>query len=112
MNDIKINTESFAVLDKTHKAIINLVKDVSYKIFPLYVKYYVESEPVIILYYKGKFIEKGELDLGVNLKTMPKDFIFRDADYMKDGKIKYSTKVDAFTDISSLIKNILQEFNK
>lgn len=107
-DNIKTNPETLELLQKAHNIITDVYKDISFRVFPIYVKYYFDLKPVLIIYFKGKFIEKGELDIGVNLEAIPDIKGFRDASYMKDGKIKYSILINASNYSGDLIRQIVR----
>lgn len=64
--------------------------------------------PVLIIFFKGKFAGRGELDLGINIESMPTISGFRDAGYMKDNKIKYSILLSRLNYSEDLIRQIIK----
>lgn len=107
LNDIKVNCETLELLQKVHHNIVNSDKNIDFKIFPIYIKYYINLRPVAIIYFKGKFVEKGALDLGINLDSIPAIDGFREAGYMKDVKINFSITINDLNYSDALVKTIL-----
>ena len=99
--------ESFETL---HNFITSLSKKIAFRVFPIYVSYSIEDKVIALIYYKNRNKHSGALDVGLNLKELPKDKGFIDAAYMKQRGITFSTRVFTVLDAKSIepeIRDIL-----
>jgi len=100
--------EIFQVL---HKLILSLNKKVNFRIFPIYITYHLKDKNIALIYYKGKFVNDGGLDIGLNLKGNPTSNKFIKAEYMHYPGITHSTKIKKLRDIDlnriKVIKSII-----
>jgi hypothetical protein len=95
---------SWKLLQQIHKAILSTSKDIEYRIFPIYIRYDDGERNVALLYYKGKHMESGEFDLGLNIGTTRRPKGFDNGEHMKYPGINCSIKLSVS---SSLTKQLL-----
>jgi hypothetical protein len=64
------------LLHELHNALLSTAKNVEYRIFPIYIRYADVDKNIALLYYKGKHLKPGELELGLNIGEIkrPKGF--------------------------------------
>ncbi len=78
------------LVGKIHFAIILVDKNIMFRVFPLYIRYSKNDKVIAILFFSGKFVNSGELVMGLNLDKKPKLTGFKDAKFMKDSNLTYS----------------------
>ena len=101
----RINWE---ILQKTHHAILSLDKNIKFRIFPIYIQYSKGERLIAVLYYRGKFVNSDEVDLGLNLNHPPKLKELKDASYMKYANINYSCILKNTPGIDKLLSKIIK----
>ena len=98
---------AFKIFIKLHKLILSLNKQINFRVFPIYVRYSLGEKNIALIYFKGKFITGGLLDLGLNLDQRPEVKEFIEAVHMHYPGISYSIKLKNLKDITpSVIKTI------
>lgn len=112
LKNIITNKETLNFISKVHEKIINSDEGITFKIFPLYIKYFLNEKVIASIYYKkGKTLNEGEIDIGLNLKERPEIEGCKDAKYMKDVNINFSflfnSKKYSEDKLSNLIKLML-----
>lgn len=78
------------LIRQIHLAILSLDKRIIFRVFPIYIRYSKNDKVIAVLFLKGKFVNLGELVLGLNLDKNPKLKELKDAKYMKDSNLTYS----------------------
>ena len=78
------------LVGKIHSAIMLVDKNLMFRVFPIYIRYSKNDKVIAVLFFKGKFVNLGELVLGLNLDKNPKLNELKDAKYMKDSNLTYS----------------------
>ena len=81
------------LVGKIHSVIMLADKNLMFRVFPIYIRYSKNDKVIAILYFKGKFVNSGELVLGLNLDKNPKLKELKDAKYMKDSNITYNYSI-------------------
>ncbi len=89
-----------------HSKIISADKNIMFRVFPLYIRYSKNDKVVVVLFLKGKFVDKGKLVLGLNLDKKPEFKGFKDAKYMSDSNLTYSYSFKESSDLSIINKII------
>ena len=59
------------LVGKIHFAIILVDKNIMFRVFPLYIRYSKNDKVIAILFFSGKFVNSGELVMGLNLDKKP-----------------------------------------
>jgi hypothetical protein len=109
LRDVVSKCDNSEIVEKVHFQILSFNKKITFRIFPIYIKYFLEDKVVGIIYFKGKFVNPKKLVLGFNLSTKPKLVGFKNAGFMKDPNITYSIVLDDNTsdkNIKEIIKLI------
>ena len=98
---------SWKLLQQLHKTILSTSKKVEYRIFPIYIRYDNGERTVALLYFKGKHIETGEVDLGLNIGSagLPKNF--DDGERMKYPGINCSIKLDISNSLTKQLQDAI-----
>src|SRR3989344_8739327 len=91
--------DRWPIFEKLHKVILSASPDIKFRIFPIYVSYYLEDDNIAIVYVGGKFTSADQLDAGFNFKEKPKKLSFVNATHMKYPGITYSIKLNSPNDI-------------
>ncbi len=95
------------IFEELHLFILSLNPKITYRIFTIYVTYYLGEEIIAIAFFRGKFVLDCQLDVGFALMEKPKISNFTDAKYMKYPGINYSIKLNNRADITKeVIKTI------
>jgi len=101
--------DKWSTFDKLHRIILSVKRGIEYRIFPIYVSYFLGDNMVAVAYYRGKFRSDGKrggkldsklLDAGFALKKKPKISGFVSAKHMKYPGITYSIKLGSPNDIT------------
>jgi len=92
------------LLSQIHKKILSIGKNVSFRIFPIYIRYVKGEHIIAILYYN----KKNFLDLGLNISKDTIDSKFKRADYMHYPGINYSIRINKISDLSNKVINFLK----
>lgn len=99
--------DKWLIFNKLHQFIMALSPKIEYRLCTVYVRYMLEDNVVAIVYFHGKFVSKGELDIGFAFNEKPKYSNFINAKYMNYPNINYSIKLKNIDDIvKKLIKTI------
>lgn len=103
-NDLK-NTlgNRWELFRRLHRLILSLDKGITVHVFPIYIVYCLGEKNIALIYYKGKFVATGGLDVGLNLNKKPKTKRFSKARHMKYPSITYSIKLKKLKDITPII---------
>lgn len=113
LKDLKKKLGSrWLIFYKLHKIIMSSNPNIEYRIFPIYVSYFIEDTIVLVIYFKGKMTSATQLDIGFALKKKPKTTGFIDASYMNYKGINYSTKINCKNGIpKNIIKTLKTTLN-
>jgi hypothetical protein len=103
---------NWQILSKVHQEIFSLGADISFLIYPIYIKYFQGDKVIAVVFFKSggshmDILEKDQIDLGLNISTKPKIIGFRTAEYMKDRNVSYSILLknsDSLKTISGVIR--------
>ena len=98
----------YQIFKKLHDLILFSSEGVEFRIFPIYIAYFFKDKNVALIYYAGKLVRDGELDLGLNLKENPTDKRFIKADYMHYPGITHSIKIRRLKDIDLTLAKIIK----
>lgn len=98
---------NWEILQKTHNAILFLNKNVKFRIFPIYIQYVLDEKLIAILYYKGKFVNSDEIDLGLCLNLPPALKELGNAEHMKYANINYSCILRSTKNIDKFLHKII-----
>lgn len=98
----------WAMFEKLHKIILSANSNVEYRVFPIYVGYYLGDRNIAILYFRGKFVSNDELDIGLGLDKNPKNSRFIDAKYMHYASVNYSIKIKNAKEITKKFISIIK----
>ncbi len=106
LKDLKKKLGSrWSIFHKLHKTITSLDPNIKYRIFPIYVSYFIEDNTILVVYFKGKTVSMTQLNIGFALKKKPKIPGFINAEYMNYKGINYSIKINCEKNIP---KNIIK----
>jgi len=94
------------LLKQLHDALLATRKDVVCRVFPIYIRYDDDEKTVALLYFRGKKLEEGEIELGLNIGNAKPPKGFNNGKEMKYVGINCSIKLDA-TKISVQLKKQL-----
>lgn len=92
------NTER---VNEIHERVLQLSDDISFRIFPIYIRYLKGDDMFALLYFNLK--DYNELGIATNNKISD---AFEDASWMKYKEIKYSTKIKNDDNLDPLFKQI------
>ena len=99
--------DKWIIFNKLHQFIISLSSKIEYRLCTIYVRYMLEDNVIAVVYFNGKFVSKGELDIGFAFNEKPKDSNFINAKYMNYPNINYSIKLKNIDDITKkLVKTV------
>ncbi len=98
----------WTMFEKLHEAILSANPNIEYRIFPIYISYYLADRNVVIVYFRGKFVSNDELDVGLGLREKPKNFQFISASYMHYYGVNYSIKLKDVKEITKEFINTIK----
>ncbi|MDP3057081.1 MAG: hypothetical protein Q8N37_00985 [bacterium] len=101
--------DKWLVFDKLHQIIMFSSPSIDYRVFPIYVSYFIEDKMVFVIYYRGKTLSGIQLDVGFSLKDKPNMPGFVSASYMQYPGINYSIKINSVKDITKEFKKIINK---
>ncbi len=81
------------ILKETHDTIMSAGSHISFRIFPIYIRYTKWDKIFAIVYFKGKFAPDDTIDVGLSLRNKPAHPDFVTAQYMKSPEITFSIKI-------------------
>lgn len=86
--------KNWDIFKKVHQILLSVNKKVYFRVFPIYVKYFLDDEVFAVAFFKGNLVNDNQIDLGLKFYITPVLKNLRDAQYMKDANINYSILVD------------------
>lgn len=106
---------NWKILNKIHTEILSLGAEVSYIIYPIYIKYFYGDNVIAVVFLKSggshmQAIDKSQVDLGLNVAEKPQIKGFRTAEYMKDKNINFSillSNSDTPKTVRSVVKSLV-----
>ncbi len=99
---------NWKILQKVHRAILSNDKEIKFRVFPIYIQYFKDEKIISVLYYKGKFVNSDEIDVGFNLDHPPKLKLFKNAEYMHYPNINYSCKLKCSSNTDKFLSKIMK----
>jgi hypothetical protein len=96
-----LKTKNVERVNEIHEKIITLSNDISFRIFPIYIRYLRGDDMFALLYFNLK--EYNELGIVIPNKISKQ---FEDASWMKYKEIKYSVKIKNDDDLEALFGQI------
>ncbi len=95
LKDLEVKLGSkWKIFINLHNLIISINPKVNYRVFPIYVNYYLNDCVVAVVYFRGKFAVGNKIDVGFAFNKKPSDKNFITAGYMKCPNINYSIKIN------------------
>ena len=90
-NDLKRKLDNrWPLFEKIHKEILSINPNIKYRIFPIYVSYYIGDKAIAVIFFKTKIITDNQLNIGFAFKKNPNKPRFINADHMNYKGINYS----------------------
>ena len=86
--------KNWDIFKKVHQTLLSVDKNVHFRIFPIYAKYFLDDEVFAVVFFKGSLVTDNQVDLGLKFSIIPALKILRNAEYMKDPCVNYSVLVD------------------
>lgn len=96
-----LKTTNAERVNEVHKRILMLADNISYRIFPIYIRYLKGDDMFALLY----FNLKDYCELGIATSNKISDE-FEDAGWMKYREIKYSIRIGKDEDLNLLFQRI------
>jgi hypothetical protein len=86
--------KNWDIFKKVHQTLMSVDKNVYFRVFPIYAKYFLDDEVFAIVFFKGSLVGDNQVDLGLKFNITPALKSLRDAKHMKDSCVNYSVLVD------------------
>lgn len=102
------NKSNWQLLQQLHKALLSTGKDIAYRIFPIYIRYEDGDRTIALLYFKGKHLELGELELGLNIGAAKLPKGFDNGERMKYPEINCSVKLATSSRLTKELLDVLK----
>ena len=122
MNELlkgKIGNNKWSIFNELHQLFLSTNQKIDYRIFPLYIIYFLDDVVISVIYFKGKLVSNDsgdQLDVGFSFKNKPPIRNLISAEYMRYPGINYSLKFNSKSKISEdlvkMIKSSLLISNK
>jgi hypothetical protein len=96
-----LKTTNEARVNDIHERVLKLASNISFRVFPIYIRYLKGDDLFALLYINLK--DYNELGIATHNKISDR---FEDASWMKYKEIKYSVKISNNDDLDSLFKQI------
>lgn len=99
----------WGIFCKIHDTLITFEKDISFRVFPIYISYCRGTDIFAVLYFRQKFADEDNLTVGLNLKHKPKLDIFKDGSVIKYSGINYFLSFNSTDNFNEDIINAIRE---
>ena len=86
-----------------HQDILSIHRNIDFRVFPIYISYYLDERMIAVVYFGGKFVTKHDLNVGLSLRKRPKSKRFVGAKYMKYPGIVYSIKLSNRANVPNIL---------
>lgn len=100
--------KKWKLFSEVHRLILSINSDIEFRLFPIYVSYYLGDSVVAVIYFRGKHASGSQLDIGLALEKKPSILNFISAKYMKYPRISYSIKVNDPNDMTKNFTRVLK----
>lgn len=100
--------KKWPIFEGLHKFIMSLNSKMRYRVFTIYITYYLEEKVIAVVYFRGKFVSDCELNIGFAFREKPNTAIFDSANYMQYPGINYGIKINSREDITGEITKTIK----
>ena len=101
--------KNWEIFNKLHEVLMSVDKNVFFRIFPIYAKYFLNDEVFAVVFYKGSSTKDNQVDLGLKFETKPLLKGVKDAKYMKDPSVNFSILLNEDNLIKDKIRILVRE---
>jgi len=101
--------KNWEMFNKLHEVLMSIDKNVFFRIFPIYAKYFLNDEVFAVVFYKFSSTKDNQVDLGLKFETKPLIKGIKDAKYMKDPSVNFSMLINEDNFIKNKIRILVKE---
>jgi|SRR3990167_7037641 len=96
------------LLEQLHNALLSTGKDIQTRIFPIYIRYADDEKNIALVYFKGKSLKPGEIELGLNIGNAKFPKGFDDGKHMQYPGINCGIKLDSSYRLSKKLLEVIK----